>query len=61
MKAWEDIAEGMKGIGPVERSMHELKRKKETWFSEVKKKVNKKHTTNIILVKGDCSCYINKF
>ena len=36
---WNTIATKMDGTGLVKRTPGELKRKKETWFSEVKKKV----------------------
>ena len=37
--AWATIASEMEGFGPLKRTMQELKRKKETWFSETKAKV----------------------
>ena len=38
LAVWHTIASGMEGYGPP-RTSHDLKRKKETWFSEVKAKV----------------------
>ncbi|ELU17074.1 hypothetical protein CAPTEDRAFT_211964, partial [Capitella teleta] len=36
--AWIEIALSIQGIGPIERTVSEVKKKKQCWFSEVKQK-----------------------
>lgn len=38
-KAYEEIAVEVSAVGPVPRTAHEIRKKKECWFSSVKKKV----------------------
>ena len=48
VQAWEEIGRALEGIGPVRRTVKDLKRKRETFFSEVKMKVS-------LLFITDCS------
>ena len=48
-QAWEEIRRALEGIGPVRRTVRELKRKRETFFSDVKMKVSLLFITDIYI------------